>query len=279
MGGYVEGVLVLLAINVISAYAAYLPIAAGQLNLGIAGFMAIGAYLSAYLTNELGVGVLPAILAASALTGLLALVIARPVLRTSGIYLALATFAVGQIVEATILNLRIVGGAAGYPVGHFVGLPTIAGCALGVFVLVFVLSRLRFGLCLAALHDDPAVAALLGIDVRACQTAAFALGSAIAAVAGALYAHHFSYVEAQSFNVLLSIYVVLYVLLGGVQTIWGPPAGAAMFTLLPELLRGGAEWRYVGFAVILIVTMAVRPQGLVTAAPLRRLLAPRRVVP
>jgi len=279
VGGYVQGVLVLLAINVISAYAAYLPIAAGQLNLGIAGFMAIGAYLSAYLTNELGVAVLPAILAASGLTGLLALVIAVPVLRTSGIYLALATFAVGQIVEATILNLRIVGGAAGYPVSHYVGLPMIAGCAFGVFVLVFVLFRMRFGLCITALHDDAAVADLLGVNVRAYQTAAFALGSAIAAVAGALYAHHFSYIEAQSFNVLLSIYIVLYVLLGGTQTIWGPLAGAAMFTLLPELLRVGAEWRYVAFAVILIATMAARPQGLVTAAPLRRLFAARRAAP
>jgi branched-chain amino acid transport system permease protein len=279
VGGYVQGVLVLLAINVISAYAAYLPIAAGQLNLGIAGFMAIGAYLSAYLTNELGVGVLPAILAASGLTGLLALVIAVPVLRTSGIYLALATFAVGQIVEATILNLRIVGGASGYPVNHYVGLPMIAGCAFGVFVLVFVLFRMRFGLCIIALNDDAAVADLLGVNVRAYQTAAFALGSAIAAVAGALYAHHFSYVEAQSFNVLLSIYIVLYVLLGGTQTIWGPLAGAAVFTLLPELLRVGAEWRYVAFAVILIATMAVRPQGLVTAAPLRRLFAARRTAP
>jgi branched-chain amino acid transport system permease protein len=279
VGGYVQGVLVLLAINVISAYAAYLPIAAGQLNLGIAGFMAIGAYLSAYLTNELGIGVLPAILAASGLTGLLALVIAVPVLRTSGIYLALATFAVGQIVEATILNLRIVGGASGYPVSHYVGLPMIAGCAFGVFVLVFVLFRMRFGLCIIALNDDAAVADLLGVNVRAYQTAAFALGSAIAAVAGALYAHHFSYVEAQSFNVLLSIYIVLYVLLGGTQTVWGPLVGAAVFTLLPELLRVGAEWRYVAFAAILIATMAVRPQGLVTGAPLRRLLAPRRAAP
>jgi branched-chain amino acid transport system permease protein len=223
--------------------------------------------------------VLPAILAASGLTGLLALVIAVPVLRTSGIYLALATFAVGQIVEATILNLRIVGGAAGYPVSHYVGLPMIAGCAFGVFVLVFVLFRMRFGLCITALHDDAAVADLLGVNVRAYQTAAFALGSAIAAVAGALYAHHFSYIEAQSFNVLLSIYIVLYVLLGGTQTIWGPLAGAAMFTLLPELLRVGAEWRYVAFAVILIATMAARPQGLVTAAPLRRLFAARRAAP
>jgi branched-chain amino acid transport system permease protein len=279
LSGYLEGVLVLLAINVISAYAAFLPIAAGQLNLGVAGFMAIGAYLSAYLTNELGVAVLPAILAASALTGLVALAIAAPVLRTRGIYLALATFAVGQIVEASILNLRVVGGAAGYPVAQYVGLPTIAGFALGVFAVVFVLFRMRFGLCITAVHDDEAVADLLGVNVRAYQTAAFALGSAIAAIAGGLYAHHYSYVEAQSFNVMLSIYIVLYVLLGGTQTIYGPLAGALVFTLLPELLRVGAEWRYVAFAAILIVVMAVRPQGLLTAAPLRRLLAPRRAAP
>jgi branched-chain amino acid transport system permease protein len=123
------------------------------------------------------------------------------------------------------------------------------------------------------------VADLMGIDVRAFQVAAFALGSAIAGVGGGLYAHHFSFIEAQYFNISLSITIVLYVLLGGTQTVIGPLLGAAVFTLLPEVLRASANWRYVAFAAALIVLMALRPEGLVTGAQLRRLLGLARAQP
>jgi branched-chain amino acid transport system permease protein len=100
----------------------------------------------------------------------------------------------------------------------------------------------------------------------------------VAGLAGALHAHHFSYIEAQHFNVLLSIYIVLYVLLGGTQTIYGPLLGAAVFTLLPEVLRGSAQWRYVIFAALILALMTWRPQGLVTRSLLRRLFEWRRPV-
>jgi branched-chain amino acid transport system permease protein len=95
----------------------------------------------------------------------------------------------------------------------------------------------------------------------------------IAAVGGGLYAHQFGYIEAQYFNVGLSITVVLYAVLGGTQTTLGPLVGAAVFTLLPELLRESANWRYIAFAAGVIVLMALRPQGLVTRGQLQRLLA------
>ena len=113
----------------------------------------------------------------------------------------------------------------------------------------------------------------MGIDVRAFQVAAFTLGSIIAGVAGGLYAHHFSFIEAQYFNVSLSITIMLYVLLGGTQTVFGPLVGAAIFTLLPEVLRASASWRYIVFAGALIVLMALRPEGLITGSGLRRLFA------
>ena len=103
--------------------AAFLPVAAGQLNLGLAGFAAIGAYASAFLSNTYGVTPVLAIMLGGIAAGLIALVVAVPVLRTRGIYLALATFALGQIVQATLLNLEVVGGAAGYPVTAFIRLP------------------------------------------------------------------------------------------------------------------------------------------------------------
>jgi branched-chain amino acid transport system permease protein len=272
MSGYLEGVLVLLAVNVVFAYGGFLPLAAGQLNLGLAGFAAIGAYVSAYLSNIFQLSPLVAIPAAGVVAGLVALAVAVPVLRTRGIYLALATFALGQIVQAIILNLEVVGGAAGYPVTAFIRFPAIAAAAAIVAVLVGLLFATRFGIAVTAVHDDERVADLMGIDVRAFQIAAFALGSAIAGIGGGLYAHHFSFIEAQYFNISLSITIVLYVLLGGTQTVLGPLLGAAVFTLLPEVLRASANWRYVVFAGALIVIMTLRPEGLVTGAQLRRLL-------
>ena len=101
----------------------------------------------------------------------------------------------------------------------------------------------------------------------------------IAGIGGGLYAHHFSFIEAQYFNISLSITIVLYVLLGGTQTVIGPVLGAALFTLLPEVFRASANWRYVAFAAALIVIMALRPEGLVTGAQLRRLLSSNRTEP
>jgi len=208
--------------------------------------------------------------------GIIALAVAMPVLRTRGIYLALATFAVGQIVQATILNLEVVGGAAGYPVAAFIRLPTIAAFAAVIVIIVAVLFATRFGIAVRALHDDEVAADLMGLHVRAIQVAAFTIGSIIVGIGGGLYAHYFSFIEAQNFNIALSITVVLYVLLGGTQSILGPLVGAAVFTLLPELLRGSQSWRYVVFAAALIVLMALRPQGLVTRAQLRQLFKVNR---
>ena len=269
MSGYLTGVLVVLAFNVIAAYAVYLPLAAGQLNLGIAGFMAIGAYASAFLTNEYMWPMWAAIPLGAALAGLVGLLIGVPVLRTHGIYLAMATFALGQVISAIFLNLEVVGGAAGYPVTDYAGPYVVYAAAAGVVVLMLLVSRTRFALCLTAVKSDVTVADLLGVSVRGMKVAAFALGAAVAGFGGGLYAHHYSFVEAQHFNVLLSVFTVLYVLFGGTQTVWGPLVGAAFFTLVPELLRASDQWRYALFAVFIILFMAVRPQGLVTSSLFR----------
>ncbi len=276
MSGYHESLLVLLGINVVFAYAAFLPLTAGQLNLGLAGFAAIGAYGSGFMSSNLAIAPALAIVLGGLIAGMVALVVAIPVLRTRGIYLALATFALGQLVQATILNLEIVGGATGYPVTAFVRLPAVATFAVVIIFIVALLFMTRFGIAIRAVHDDELVADLMGVNVRAIQIAAFTIGSIIAGVAGGLYAHYFSFIEAQNFNIALSITVVLYALLGGTQSVVGPLVGAAVFTFLPEVLRGSQNWRYVVFAATLIALMAIRPQGLVTRAQLRRLLAPQR---
>lgn len=276
MSGYLESLLVLLSINAILAYGAFLPMSAGQLNLGVAAFAAIGAYSGAYLSNTYGVHPVAAALAAFAVAGAFGWIVAFPILRTRGIYLALATFALNQVVQGSILNLDVVGGASGYSVPAHIGFPVIAAFAAAVIVLVFLLFHTRFGISVTAVNDDERVADLMGLSVRGLQTAAFACGAAIAGLAGALYAHHFNYIEVQNYGVLFSIYIVLYVLLGGTQTVYGPLLGAALFTLLPELLRGSAAWRYVIFALLIIAIMSLRPQGVVTGGLVRRLFGGRR---
>ena len=272
MSGYLEGVLVLLSINVVLAYGAFLPISAGQLNLGVAGFAAIGGYASAYLSNNTA-SPLVAIPLGGCAAAIIGLAVAVPVLRTRGIYLALATFALGEIVRAHCSTWKWSAapqGTRSRPSSDFPTLP----CSRSAWCCVWLLFATRFGIAITAVHDDERVADLMGLDVRAFQVAAFTLGSGIAGIGGGLYAHHFSYIEAQYFGISLSISIVLYVLFGGTQSVLGPLLGAAVFTLLPELLRGSAQWRYVLFAAIVIVVMVMRPQGLLTGAQMRRLLAP-----
>ncbi len=272
--GYIDGLLVILSINVIMAYAAALPLVAGQLNLGAAGFMAVGAYVAAYGSNELGLPIAVAILIGSLVSGVIALLIGIPVLRTSGIYLALATFALGQILVAVFLNLDIVGAAQGYPVFGFIEMPAIVLTAIAIVLVLFVLSQTRFWLYLTAIKNDPTVCDLFGVEVKNVQLAAFVLGGMLAAIAGGLQAHYLSYIEAQSFGALVSIYTVLFVILGGTQTVVGPLVGAAFFTFLPEVLRAGEEWRYLIFAAFIIGFMVLRPEGMITANMMRRLKAP-----
>jgi branched-chain amino acid transport system permease protein len=110
------------------------------------------------------------------------------------------------------------------------------------------------------------------------QVTAFAIGGAVAGLAGGLYAHHFSFVEAQYFSPVLSIYVLLFVLIGGTQTAWGPLVGASFFTILPEVLRIGGSWRLVVFGAVIVAMMILRPEGIVTRTLIARLRL-RRAAP
>ncbi len=275
MSGYVAGIVAVFSINLILAYSVFLPAAAGMLNLGAAGFMAVGAYASAYADSEWGLP-LPACLAfGTALSALLGAAVALPILRTRGIYMVLATFAFGEVVAGIIINVEALGAAAGFPVVTFVDVGPIAAVAALVALLVMVLLSTRFGLTMRSVHDDEQAAALFGIHVRQVKVLAFTLGAALGGLAGALYGHHYNYIEVANFNLTLSTYTLLYVLIGGTQTALGPLVGAAIFSLLPEALRGGEQWRFVVFAILIIVTMALRPEGVVTRAGLSRLFRRR----
>jgi branched-chain amino acid transport system permease protein len=105
------------------------------------------------------------------------------------------------------------------------------------------------------------------------QVTAFTLGGLVAGIGGAIWAHQFNYVEIQNFNVMLSIFVLLYVLIGGTQTAFGPLVGALFFTLVPEVLRVSNDWRFVFFGVMIVMMMVLRPEGIVTRTMTERVTA------
>ncbi len=271
MSGYASGIVAILCINLIFAYGVYVTAAAGQLNLGGAGYQAIGAYAAAVLSTQgwtPGWGTIPAAMIISALVGFL---IAFPVLRTRGVYMVLATFAFAQVVSGVLLRTSLFGGAIGMVVPDYLPLSVLILAAVLTTLFVFFLMASRFGLAIRAIHDDEAVATIMGVDVRGMQVTVFTIGGALAGLSGALYAHYFSFVEAQYFNPNLSIFVLLFVLIGGTQTAWGPLAGSLFFTLIPEALRIGGSWRFVVFGVAIVLMMAIRPEGMITRTLIARI--------
>jgi branched-chain amino acid transport system permease protein len=273
MSGYATQIAAILIVNIIAAYAAYMPLACGQLNLGTAGFMAIGGYTSAALSAH-GLGLILSILGGSVAATVAGLVVSIPVLRARGIYLTIATLAFSEVIAAILLNVNALGGASGLVVNDHMGVGPMLVAMMIVLIIVAWLSRTRFGLCMTAVRNDGRGTAVFGVSVRRIEVSALTIGAGFAGVAGALYAHQFNYLEAQHFNVLLSTYAVLFALLGGLQTPIGPLVGALVFTLVPEFLRSTDQWRYVGFGACIILLMLLRPEGLLTRQLIHR--PPRR---
>ena len=283
MSGYLSAQLSILCLNIIIAYAIFLPAASGQLNLGAGGFAIIGGYVGAYLNSQfdgLGWAMYMSVPVAAIATAAIAFLLSFPILRTRGVYMVLATFAFAEVVSGIVLNLEVVGGAAGFPVDSHADLTILAPIALGVVLFCSFLLSTRFGLAMRSVHDDESVATLFGINVRRIRVAAFTLGGLLGGLYGALYGHQYNYIEVQNWNVLFNIYVLLYVLLGGTQTPVGPLVGALFFTVVPELLRALgealnseliADARFALFGALIVLMMVFRPEGIVTRTMLERL--------
>ena len=302
MSGYLSGLLALLCINIVFAYGVFLPVATGQLNLGGAGFQALGAYMAAYLSTAYELPPIVTLPLAALIGGVVGCVIAFPVLRTRGAYMVLATIAFAEVVTGAILTSQTLGGATGLSVDSYVGLNVIVPITACVVLGVFYLMGTRLGLAMRGVHDDETVADLMGVSVRAVQVFSFAMGGALIGLSGGLYAHQLGFVSAQNFSVDVSVNVLLFVLLGGTQTAWGPLVGTVVFTLLPEVMRsalpalatavshlvgslglsGGRpdeSWRFVVLGVFTVGMMMLRPEGIVTRTMTDRLRLrrPRRV--
>ena len=247
---------------------------AGQISLGHAGFFGIGAYTSAILTTRYGWNPWPAILAGMALTGTLSFVVARPILRLKGHYLAMATLGLGIIINIILVQTE---GLTGGPDGMG-GIPTLSlfGWAVdtdlrwyivlgGVMLLVVWLALniidSRSGRALRALHGSEVAAEMMGIDTTATKTGVFVLAALTASLAGSLFSHQQAFVSPDSFSFFFSIELVTMVVLGGMASTWGAIFGALVITFLPELLVVFEDYEVMIFGAILMLMMIFLPQG------------------
>ncbi len=272
------------------ALSVYLPLRCGQLSLATPGFYAVGGYVAALLSTGVpafaGSGAtspLPALLAemvlGGILAGLIALAIGRPVLRLRGIYLAIATIALVEILRVLNLNLPFTGGAMGIfgipqPFAHPEGyvLFTLALLALACW-LCQRLEALRLGRAMAAIRDDELAAACVGIDTPRTKLIAFVASAVLAGVTGALAAHFFNSWNARAGSFDASITTLAFVVFGGSRLWPGPVLGGLVLTALPELLRPVGDLRLILFGAVILLGPLFFPQGLVTAERLRWLAA------
>ncbi|HEX2184309.1 MAG TPA: branched-chain amino acid ABC transporter permease [Chloroflexota bacterium] len=260
-----------LGINAILALSVYVTLAGGQLSMAQAAFMGIGAYAAALLTLNLQAPFPVALAAGAVLPALIALPLGIPALRLHGVFLAIATIGFGEVVRILVLNLPITGGALG--LNAIPNKTRLWHILLVLAVAVFCFWRLRgsrAGYAVEAIREDETAARALGINVAAYKVWAFVAGAVLAGTAGGLSAHFTFFIGPNEFGFDRAVTILLYAIVGGVTAFWGPLAGAALLSLLPEILRGlgvqaGAVRLFVNGA-ILVAVILFAPNGLVGLA-------------
>jgi len=278
---YFLQVLCLAGINIILAVSLNLINGfTGQFSIGHAGFMAIGAYSSAFITVTFGDRIRAALsflpeggrsgallLAGIAVGALLAaaagFLVGVPSLRLRGDYLAIVTLGFGEIIRVFILNIDAVGGARGYT-----GIPKLANffwIYLFAAITILVVSRVigsSFGRTLIAIREDEIAAEAMGVDTTRSKVISFIVSSAFAGIAGALFGHYLMYLHTNSFTFIKSIEIIIMIVIGGLGSITGSVIGAVLYIGLTEGLREFAQYRMVLFSLLLVILMIVRPQGI-----------------
>lgn len=262
MSTYFAGLIADIGILTLGVLSVYIILSTGQLSLGNAGFMAIGAYVASWLTVEIGVPITLAIIIAALVCGAVGLIVGFPALRLKGIYLAMATLGFGEMVRSFFLNFTPTGGAGGFHGMQLISVQYIWLWTAGLLILLTMLERSRIWLELRAVHDDETAAELVGVNAVAVKVGAFGCGAAVAGISGALFAHHHLYIEPSNFGFFHSIELVLAAILGGSTVAFGGALGAALLVLLPEYLRFLADWRLAAFGALLIFVVVVRRQGI-----------------
>jgi branched-chain amino acid transport system permease protein len=262
MSTYYAGLLADVGILLLGALSVYIILATGQLSLGNAGFMGIGAYLTSYLTVTAGIPLTLALVIAATASGATGVIVGFPALRLKGIYLAMATLGFGEMVRSFLLNFDTMGGSGGFHGMRHVSLGYIWAWAIAILLLVAILERSQVWLEMRAVCDDETAAGLVGLNPTTIKVGSFGFAAAVAAIAGGLFAHHHVYIEPGNFSFERSIDFVLAVILGGSTVGAGALVGALLLVMLPEYLRFLAEWRFAMFGALLIAMLLVRRQGI-----------------
>lgn len=281
---YLLHILILIGIYVILAESLNLIVGyTGLLSMAHAAFYGVGAYVAALMALKLGSPFVINIICAVIISSLLGGLVGIPSLRIKDHYFVIATFAF-QVIAFSILNnwVSFTGGPMGLP---GIPQPAIFGWVISSHIdfllLVGVFAALVFWLChriisspfgrvLMAIREDEVFALAAGKNVAVYKVAVFAIGSGMAAIAGALYAHYISFIDPTSFTVMESIFIISIVIIGGAGSLWGPVIGAVVLVMLPEVLRFvgmpssiAANMRQIMYGGLLVAFMMWRPQGLV----------------
>lgn len=274
LSGYYSKVVVKIGIYIILAVS--LNVATGylgQLPLGHAGFMAVGAYASAIFMTRLGLRGQGAFAVAAVLGGLAAalagFLIGIPALRLKGDYLAIITLGFGEIIRVILTNLDdVLGFSFTGGAGGLLGIPKTTNF-LNTFLwvgitcfLIHTLMKSRHGRAIYAIRENDIAAEASGIPVTAYKTFAFVVSAFFAGVAGALYSGYLGILKPDNFKFMTSIEILVMVVLGGMGSMLGSVVSAAVLTALPEALRVFSDWRMIAYALLLILVMIFKPSGL-----------------
>lgn len=274
LSGYYSKVVVKIGIYIILAVS--LNVATGylgQLPLGHAGFMAVGAYASAIFMTRLGLRGQGAFAVAAVLGGLAAalagFLIGIPALRLKGDYLAIITLGFGEIIRVILINLDdVLGFSFTGGAGGLLGIPKTTNF-LNTFLwvgitcfLIHTLMKSRHGRAIYAIRENEIAAEASGIPVTAYKTFAFVVSAFFAGVAGALYSGYLGILKPDNFKFMTSIEILVMVVLGGMGSMLGSVVSAAVLTALPEALRVFSDWRMIAYALLLILVMIFKPSGL-----------------
>jgi branched-chain amino acid transport system permease protein len=254
---------------------------AGLLFLGYAAFYAIGAYAYALLNHYFGWGFWTVLPIGGVLAAVAGVLLAFPVLRLRGDYLAIVTLGFGEIVRLVLENWSdLTGGPSGISnidrPGLFGQEMTVAGTNIYIYYIVLVGALLTFvvaerlkdsrvGRALQALREDEVACQAMGIDRVTVKLMAFGLGTAWAGFAGVIFAAKTTFINPASFTFFESAIILSIVVLGGMGSNWGVILGAAFLVLLPEYMRAFSEYRMILFAAAMVLMMVFRPQGIIPA--------------
>ena len=249
---------------------------AGQISLGHAAFLGIGAYTSAMLYTEAGFPFWLSVPLSGLVAGAIGALLAIPCLRVRDDFLAITTMGIGFVAEAVFLYTPFFGGAMG--IGG-INLPSWFGREMTkseYFLLILLvfgfllfldhrMGRSWIGLAGASIREDEQAAGAMGVDVVRFKVLAFILGSAIAGLAGGFYAHFLTFIMPQNFGFGQSIVILCMVVFGGIGTRWGPVLGAVILGILPEIFRPIMEYRTFLYGLLLLAMMRFQPGGILGA--------------